>query len=131
LASIAKEVADSSCAFPKPVGLVAGGETVVTVIGKGVGGRNQELALSAGVRLQGIEGAVIASLCTDGVDGPTDAAGAIVDGKTVERAMRLGLNPEEYLAENDSYGFFSKLGDLIVTGPTGTNVNDISVIVIL
>jgi len=131
LASIAKEVADSSGAFPKPAGLVAGGETVVTVIGKGVGGRNQELSLSAAVRLQGIEGAVIASLSTDGVDGPTDAAGAIVDGKTVERAMRLGLNPEEYLAENDSYGFFSKLGDLIVTGPTGTNVNDISVIVIL
>jgi glycerate-2-kinase len=70
-------------------------------------------------------------LSTDGVDGPTDAAGAIVDGKTLERAAKLGLNPEKYLAENDSYHFFSKLGDLIVTGPTGTNVNDISVIIIL
>jgi hydroxypyruvate reductase len=65
------------------------------------------------------------------VDGPTDAAGAIVDGKTLARAARLGLNPEEYLAENDSYHFFSELGDLIFTGPTGTNVNDISVIIIL
>jgi glycerate-2-kinase len=78
-----------------------------------------------------VEGAVIASLSTDGVDGPTDAAGALVDEHTVERAGRLGLNPEKFLAKNDSYRFFSKLGDLIVTGPTGTNVNDISLIVIL
>ena len=70
-------------------------------------------------------------MSTDGIEGPTDAAGAIVDGKTIERAKRMGLNPEEYLAENDSYSFFSKLGDLIVTGPTGTNVNDISLIIIL
>jgi glycerate-2-kinase len=131
LASIAREVADSSNTFLKPAGLVAGGETVVTVRGKGVGGRNQELALSAALKLKGLEGTVIACLSTDGIDGPTNAAGAIIDGKTVERAMRLGLNPEEYLSENDSNGFFSRLRDLIVTGPTGTNVNDISVIVIL
>ncbi len=131
LATMAREVADSSDTFMKPAGLVAGGETVVTVGGKGIGGRNQELALSAALKLQGVEGAVIASLNTDGVDGPTDAAGAIVDGKTLERAMRLDLNPEEYLARNDSHSFFSKLGDLIVTGPTGTNVNDISLIIIL
>ncbi|HJW66070.1 MAG TPA: glycerate kinase [Candidatus Bathyarchaeia archaeon] len=131
LSSIANEVAESSNPIPKPAGLVAGGETVVTGRGKGVGGRNQELALSAALKLQGVEGAVVASLNTDGVDGPTDAAGAIVDGKTVERAMRLDLNPEEYLARNDSHSFFSKLGDLIVTGPTGTNVNDISLIIIL
>jgi len=116
---------------PKPTALVASGETVVTVRGKGVGGRNQELALSAALKLQGVKGAVIASLSTDGIDGPTDAAGAIVDGKTVERVTRLRLNPKDYLAENDSYSFFSKLEDLIITGPTGTNVNDISVIVIL
>jgi glycerate-2-kinase len=116
---------------PKPAALVASGETVVTVRGKGIGGRNQELALSAALKLQGVEGAVIVSLSTDGIDGPTDAAGAIVDGKTVERAMRLKLNPEDYLAENDAYSFFSKLGDLIVTGSTGTNVNDISVSIIL
>jgi glycerate-2-kinase len=131
LASIATEVADSSDTFLKPAGLVAGGETVVTVRGKGVGGRNQELALSAALKLKGLEGTVIACLSTDGIDGPTDAAGAVVDGKTVERAMLLGLNPEEYLVENDSNGFFSKVRDLIVTGPTGTNVNDISVIIIL
>ena len=130
IASIAKEVAESGNSVPKPAGLIASGETVVTVRGKGAGGRNQELALSAALKLQGIEGAVVASLSTDGIDG-TDAAGAIVDGKTIERAKLLGLNPEEYLAENNSYGFFSKLGDLIVTGQTGTNVNDISVIVIL
>ena len=131
LASIAREVVDSSDTFLKPAGLVAGGETVVTVRGKGVGGRSQELALSAALKLKGLEGTVIACLSTDGIDGPTDAAGAVVDGKTVERAMRLGLNPEEYLVENDSNGFFSKVRDLIVTGPTGTNVNDISVIIIL
>jgi glycerate-2-kinase len=74
---------------------------------------------------------VVASLSTDGVDGPTDAAGAVVDEKSLERAAKLKLNPEEYLAENDSYRFFSKLGDLIFTGPTGTNVNDISLIIIL
>ncbi len=96
LASIAREVADSNNTFLKPAGLVAGGETVVTVRGKGVGGRNQELALSAALKLEGLEGTVIACLSTDGIDGPTDAAGAVVDGKTVERAMRLGLNPEEY-----------------------------------
>jgi len=73
----------------------------------------------------------VASLSTDGVDGPTDAAGAIVDGKTMSRAAEMDLNPEEFLAENDSYNFFSKLGDLIFTGPTGTNVNDISAIVVL
>jgi glycerate 2-kinase len=131
LSSIAKEIATSGSPVPKPAALVASGETVVTVRGKGIGGRNQELALSAALKLQGVEGAVIVSLSTDGIDGPTDAAGAIVDGKTVERAMRLKLNPEDYLAENDAYSFFSKLGDLIVTGSTGTNVNDISVIVIL
>jgi glycerate 2-kinase len=131
LSSVAKEIATSGSPVPKPAALVASGETVVTVRGKGVGGRNQELALSAALKLRGVEGAVIVSLSTDGIDGPTDAAGAIVDGKTVKRAMRLKLNPEDYLAENDSYSFFSKLGDLIVTGSTGTNVNDISVIVIL
>jgi glycerate 2-kinase len=74
---------------------------------------------------------VIASLSTDGVDGPTDVAGAVVDGFTLQRATQLELDPEKFLAENDSYHFFSKLGDVIITGATGTNVNDISVIVVL
>ena len=131
LSSIAAEIASSSNPAPKPAAVVASGETVVTVKGKGKGGRNQELALAAALKMQGIDGAVVASLSTDGVDGPTDAAGAIVDGETVERAKRLGLDLERFLADNDSYGFFSRLGDLIVTGPTGTNVNDISLIVLL
>jgi glycerate-2-kinase len=131
LASVALEILASGNPVPKPAGIIAGGETTVTVNGKGLGGRNQELALSAALKLKGVDAVVIASLSTDGVDGPTDAAGAIVDGKTLALAAKLGLNPEEYLAENDSYHFFSKLGGLIVTGPTGTNVNDISVIIIL
>lgn len=131
LSSIIKEVALSGGLVSKPAGLVASGETVVTVKGKGCGGRNQELSLSAALRLQGIDGAAIASVSTDGLDGPTDAAGAIVDGKTIERAKQMGMEPEEYLMENDSHGFFSRLGDLIQAGPTGTNVNDIFLAVIL
>jgi glycerate-2-kinase len=131
LASVAREILASGNPAPKPAGIVAGGETTVAVAGKGVGGRNQELALAAALKLNGFDGVVLASLSTDGVDGPTDAAGAIADGETAARATTLGLNPEEYLTENDSYHFFSKLGDLIITGPTGTNVNDISVIIIL
>jgi len=131
LASIAREVTASGNPIQKPAGMVAGGETTVTVTGKGLGGRNQELALATVPNLKEIDGVVVASLSTDGVDGPTDAAGAIADGKTLARAEKSGLTPEEYLAENDSYRFFSKLDDLIFTGPTGTNVNDISIIVVL
>ncbi|MDI6846574.1 MAG: glycerate kinase [Candidatus Bathyarchaeia archaeon] len=131
LASIAREVFMSGNPVPKPAGIVAGGETTVTVTGKGLGGRNQEIALAASLKLSSMNGVVVASLSTDGVDGPTDAAGAIIDGKTLTRAVKMKLNPEEFLAENDSYNFFSKLGDLIFTRPTGTNVNDVSVIVVL
>jgi len=131
LASIAREVSLSGNPISKPAGIIAGGETTVTVTGKGLGGRNQELALAAALKLKEMDGMVIASLSTDGIDGPTDAAGAIVDGKTLARAAKAGLTPEKYLAENNSYNFFSKLNDLIFTGPTGTNVNDISLIVVL
>lgn len=131
LASRAHEILVSGNLMLKPTGVIAGGETTVTVTGEGVGGRNQELALAAVRKLSGFDGVALASLSTDGVDGPTDAAGAIVDGDTLTQATKLGLDPEEYLRENDSYRFFSKLGDLIVTGPTGTNVNDISVVIIL
>jgi len=117
--------------IPKPIGIVVGGETTVTVSGKGQGGRNQELVLSAALNFNESGEWVIASFNTDGVDGPTDAAGAIVDSYTLKRAKKLGLDSEKYLAANDSYSFFSKLGDLIRTGPTGTNVNDIFVIVSL
>ncbi len=131
LSSIAMEVSSTDNPLSKPAAIVLSGETVVTVRGKGCGGRNQELALSAALKLHNCICAVLASLSTDGVDGPTDAAGAIVDSETIECANRLSLNPDDFLADNDSYNFFYKLGDLIVTGPTGTNVNDISLIIIL
>ncbi len=131
LASIAREVSLSGNPVSKPAGIVVGGETTVIVTGKGIGGRNQEVPLAAAAKVSNQEGLSIASLNTDGIDGPTDAAGAIVDGRTLARAVREGLTPERFLAENDSYNFFSKLGDLIFTGPTGTNVNDVSVVIVL
>jgi glycerate-2-kinase len=131
LAALAREIVASGNPVQKPAGIVVGGETTVTVTGKGKGGRNQEIALAAALKISGLEGVVIASLSTDGVDGPTDAAGAVADGKTIARAEAAGLKAEEFLADNNSYNFFSKLGDLIFTGPTGTNVNDISIIIVL
>ena len=131
LASIAREVTSSGNPARKPCGIVAGGETTVVVTGKGKGGRNQEIALASALKLKGLKGVVLASLTTDGVDGPTDAAGAIVDSTTLSRAKKRGMIPEKFLAENDSYHFFAKLGDLIFTGPTGTNVNDITAAVVL
>ncbi len=131
LASMAREIVVSGNPVPKPAGIVAGGETTVTVAGKGKGGRNQEIALGSALKIGSMDGIVIASVSTDGVDGPTDAAGAIVDGKTLQRARNLGLNPRDFLANNDSYTFFSKMGDLALTGPTGTNVCDVTVIVAL
>jgi glycerate 2-kinase len=130
-ATMAREVAASANPVPRPAAMIAGGETTVTVTGNGLGGRNQEIPLAASLKLAGLDGAVIASLSTDGVDGPTDAAGALADGKTLTRAAHAGLRPEQFLAENDSYHFFEKLEDLIFTGPTGTNVNDVSVIIVL
>lgn len=131
LASIAREIVASGNPVSKPAALVAGGETTVSVVGNGRGGRNQEIALAAALKLNGLDGAVVASLSTDGVDGPTDAAGAIADGKTLARAAEAGVSAEKFLAENDSYNYFSRLDDLVFTGPTGTNVNDVSVIVVL
>jgi glycerate-2-kinase len=131
LASIAHEVFVSGNPVRKLAGIIPGGETTVTVTGKGLGGRNQELALAAALKLSSTDRVVLASLSTDGVDGPTDAAGAIPDGETVARAIKMKLTPEEFLNENDSYHFFSKIGDLVLTGPTGTNVNDVSMLVIL
>jgi len=130
-ASIAKEVVASGNPLPKPAGIIAGGETTVTVVGRGKGGRNQEIALGVALKIDNMDGVAVASISTDGVDGPTDAAGAIADGKTLVHANKLKLNPRKFLAENDSYTFFSRLEDLIFTGPTGTNVCDISVIVVL
>lgn len=131
LSAIAKEILNSGNPVKRPAGIVMGGESTVTVTGKGIGGRNQEIALASAMRIDGLEGVAIASSSTDGVDGPTDAAGAIVDGSTIARSKATGLNAEEYLRNNDSYSFFKRLGDLIYTGPTGTNVNDVSILVVL
>ena len=131
IAKFANKISARASSLPKPIAMVAGGETIVKVRGKGIGGRNQELTLSAALHLKNIETCVIASISTDGVDGPTDAAGAIIDSFTLKRAMQLGNDPEKFLEKNDSYNFFLKLNDLIITKPTGTNVNDVSVIIVL
>lgn len=120
--------AEACRAFPKhaqPVCLIAGGESTVTLRGSGVGGRNQEAALAAAVAIAGFSTIVISTFATDGVDGPTDAAGAMVRGDTAARAWALGLNPQQHLDHNNAYPFFAALKDLIITGPTGTNVNDL------
>jgi glycerate-2-kinase len=130
-ASIAQEIVKSGNPVPKPAAVVVGGETTVTVVGKGKGGRNQEIALGAASKISGLDGVVVAALSTDGIDGPTDAAGALVDAESLHHALDLGLNPKRFLAENNSYSFFSRLGDLLFTGLTGTNVNDVSVIIVL
>ncbi len=105
-----------------------GGETTVTLRGEGLGGRNQEMALAAAIELSGQANILAAFFATDGNDGPTDAAGAFSDGETAARGAALGLNAQEYLNNNDSYHFFKALDDLIITGPTNTNVNDIALI---
>lgn len=116
----------------RPACIVSSGETTVKVTGHGRGGRNQEFALALAERLAAMDAAVVAaSVGTDGIDGPTDAAGAIVDSTTIRRALVSGLgSPERFLADNNAYAFFEPLGDLVMTGPTGTNVGDLQVILI-
>jgi hydroxypyruvate reductase len=120
----------------RPVCLISGGETTVTVKGNGLGGRNQELALAFAAAIEGKEGITLLSAGTDGTDGPTDAAGAVVDGRTIKTAKRLGLDPEAYLRNNDSYTFFKKLDARsggkahLLTGPTGTNVMDVQIMLV-
>ncbi|MEM1809127.1 MAG: MOFRL family protein [Thermosphaera sp.] len=125
LASIIKNIRVYDKPVEKPAALLAGGETVVTVKGKGVGGRNQELCLSLAISLRGVPGAAAACFATDGVDGVSPATGAVVDGGTVDEALMEGLDPWESLDNNDSYGFFARINRAIVTGYTGTNVNDV------
>jgi glycerate 2-kinase len=115
----------------RPACIVSSGETTVHVTGGGRGGRNQEFALAAAPLLAGHDGiGVLASVGTDGIDGPTDAAGAIADSTTVARAAAAGLSLDAYLLDNDSCAFFRALGDLVITGPTGTNVGDLQVILL-
>jgi glycerate 2-kinase len=124
-AAIVKEIRASARPLRPPACLISGGETTVTLRGDGLGGRNQEFVLAAAIDLDGYDKVVVLSGGTDGTDGPTDAAGAIADGRTLARAREKGLEAGRYLANNDSYHFFEALGDLVKTGPTNTNVMDV------
>ena len=125
LASIAKTIQKDGLPLKPPCAILCGGETIVRITGKGKGGRNQELALSAAESIAGMEGVVVAAAGSDGTDGPTDAAGGIVDGNTKSILERKGISIPAVLAENDSNHALAKADALLVTGPTGTNVNDI------
>ena len=115
----------------RPACIVSSGETTVHVNGRGKGGRNQEFALAAADLLSSAAATgAIASVGTDGVDGPTDAAGALADSTTIDRAGAAGLAPGRFLSDNNAYAFFDALGDLIHTGPTGTNVGDLQAILL-
>lgn len=126
LAAVAREVTASGQPVPRPACVILGGETTVTLRGQGKGGRNQELALAAVRDLAGLPEVALITLATDGGDGPTDAAGAVVTGETLARAQAQGLDPDAHLARNDAYPFFAALGDLLQPGPTHTNVNDLA-----
>lgn len=126
LASIARTYASGK----EALAFLAGGETIVHVTGKGKGGRNQELALSAAADIDGLENVLVFSLGSDGTDGPTDAAGGIVDGTTAEKLRQQGFSIHQVLKNNDAYHALAAADALIFTGPTGTNVNDISVVLI-
>lgn len=128
LAGIARQIAATGEPVPRPACVVCGGETTVTVTGSGRGGRNQELALAAAEALDGARGVLLVGFTTDGRDGPTDAAGAAVDGTTIARARRAGFDPARHLRENNAYPLLDATGDLIRTGPTGTNVADLALI---
>ncbi len=126
-AAILKETRQSSNPLAPPACIISGGETTVKVTGDGLGGRNMEFALQMGARIQGMENVLVASIGTDGTDGPTDAAGALADGHTFRRANDISITPGEYLERNDSYHFFEALEDLVKTGPTNTNVMDVRI----
>jgi glycerate 2-kinase len=128
--AIAKEIRASGNPISKPACIISGGETTVTIKGKGLGGRNQEFVLASATEIAGMSDTVILSCGTDGTDGPTDAAGALADGLTIQRAQKLGMQAMEYLWNNDSYHFFEKLDDLIKTGPTNTNVMDVRLLLV-
>jgi glycerate 2-kinase len=131
LAGVALEVRNASRKFHnEKICLISGGETTVTVRKQGRGGRNMELALSFAIEIEGYEGLTLLSAGTDGIDGPTDAAGAIVNGRTIGKANAAGLDAAIYLKDNDSYSFFKQIDGLFITGPTGTNVMDLQLILI-
>ncbi|MCL2480378.1 MAG: glycerate kinase [Spirochaetaceae bacterium] len=128
IASIARQINGGAHMFKRPCAVILGGETVVTLKGKGKGGRNQELVLAAAEGIAGIDNLLILSVGSDGTDGPTDAAGGIVDGSTAQRLKEKGIKIRDVMENNDSYNALAALDLLIKTGPTGTNVNDVAVI---
>ena len=128
LASIALDIQAGSGSITKPAAIILGGETVVSLKGNGLGGRNQELALSAAKEIAGLENTLLFSLGSDGTDGPTDAAGGLVDGNTVSILEEKGLDIDKFLENNDAYHALQAADALIMTGPTGTNVNDVAVL---
>jgi len=129
-AAIARGIRATGNPVPRPACVLSGGETTVTIRGGGRGGRNQEFALAAALEVDGVEGVLLFSGATDGTDGPTDAAGAWADGSTVRRGREAGLDAAAMLRENDSYAFFQGVGDLLVTGPTRTNVMDLRIVLV-
>ena len=128
--AIVREVISTNHPVQKPACILSGGETTVIVKGKGRGGRNQEFALAGAFEIDGLEKVVLLSGGTDGTDGPTDATGAVSDHTSISRARKMGLDPKVYLENNDSYNFFKKLGDLLITGPTHTNVMDVRILLV-
>ena len=130
LTAIAREVQRSANPLSTPACILCGGETTVTIQGEGKGGRNQELALAAALVIDGMQNVVVLAGGTDGNDGPTDAAGAMADGSTLARSRAQGLDPLDYLRRNDSYNFFQPLDDLVITGPTRTNVMDVYMVLV-
>ena len=128
LAGIAREIAATGHPQAAPACVVSGGETTVTVAGPGRGGRNQEVALSAGRTIAGLPGVLLVSFATDGTDGPTDAAGGVADGTAWARARARGFDPVRHLADNNAYPLLDAIGDMIRIGPTNTNVNDLMLI---
>ncbi|WP_313341991.1 glycerate kinase [Sedimentibacter sp.] len=127
MAAIGREIRNGK-SLKIPIAVIVGGETVVRIKGKGKGGRNQELCLSAAIGIEGLNDTVIFSVGSDGTDGPTDAAGGIVDGETASKIRSTNMQPDDYLDNNDSYNALKVSGDLIITGSTGTNVNDLTVL---
>lgn len=129
-AALAKEIASRNRPFAKPVVLLSGGETTVTLRGNGRGGRNGEFLLALAIAIDGADNITALAADTDGIDGSEDNAGAVVDGSTATRLRHAGIDPLAALANNDAYSAFKAIGDLLVTGPTGTNVNDFRAILI-
>ncbi len=128
---VAREIVASSNPVTPPACIVSGGETTVVVTGGGLGGRNMEFAMHAALHIAGQERITMASVGTDGSDGPTDAAGAVADGFTLDQSRKMGIDINVYIASNDSYHFHEQLGNLIVTGPTNTNTMDVRIILVL